>query len=410
MEVSNQLEMLLAGTVHCESKEELEARLKTGRRLTIKLGFDPTAKDLHLGHCVVLQKLRQFQQLGHRIVFVVGDFTAMIGDPTGRNETRKPLTREEVIENAKTYQDQVRKILDINKTEIRFNSEWLVPLGTEGLIKLASKYTVARMLERDDFKKRFRNEIPISIHEFLYPLLQGYDSVAIGADVELGGSDQLFNLLVGRSLQKDFGQQPQVVLTTPLLEGTDAKMVNGVLVGHKMSKSLGNYIGVDEPPLTQFLKIMGISDDLMWRYYRLLGVEDEKEIDKLQEECREGRINPRDVKERLAFTIVERFHGTSQAEKAREEGNRWLRDKIKEEVLEFTLQTFQDAIPLTVALRDVGLVKSSSEGRRKILEGAVNVDGNKIEDISYSLLPGKVYDVRFGRKQQVKIKVCEKPS
>ena len=293
--IEHELAELLGGCTKCETPAELGKKLQrsreTGKPLVVKAGFDPTAADLHLGHTVLLNRMRRFQELGHQVVFVVGDFTAMIGDPTGRNETRKPLTPEQIRGNAETYTAQVYKVLDPARTIVRFNSEWLRPLGAEGLIRLAAKYTVSRMLERDDFKKRFASETPIGVHEFLYPLLQAYDSVALNADVELGGSDQLFNLLVGRVLQRDAGQEPQVVLTMPLLEGTDAKVVDGVLTGAKMSKSLNNYIGVNEEPATQFLKVMAISDDLMWRYLDLLSAKSSAEVADLKENgrasCRE---------------------------------------------------------------------------------------------------------------------------
>lgn len=401
------LEILLRNTVHIETVEDLKRKIALGRPLVIKAGFDPTAPDLHLGHTVLLNKMKDFQDLGHRVVFVVGDFTAMIGDPSGRNEARRPLSKDEILKNAETYKEQVFKVLDAGRTEIRFNSEWLGALGAEGVIRLCAKYTVSRMLERDDFKKRFHEGIPLFIHELLYPLLQAYDSVALKADVELGGSDQLFNLLVGRAIQKDYGQEPQVVMTVPLLEGTDAKMVDGRLVGVKMSKSLGNYVGVAESPLTQFLKLMAISDDLMWRYLEVLLGWDKGEIEKVKDACARGEKNPRDVKERMAFEIVKRFHGEEGALRAVEEGNRWLRGRVREEgVQECVVSAPKDGIMLFLALKEAGLVKSTSEARRKAEEGAIYLDGEKVQGEEVrKLLPGDVHTVRVGRKILARIKV-----
>jgi tyrosyl-tRNA synthetase len=402
---------LLAGTVKCETTPDLIRKLArsraTGKPLIIKAGFDPTAADLHLGHTVVLSKMRRFQEMGHQVVFVVGDFTALIGDPTGRNEARKPLTPEAIRQNAETYTAQVFKVLDPAKTIVRFNSEWLRPLGAEGLIKLASKYTVSRMLERDDFKKRFALEMPISIHEFLYPLLQAYDSVALAADVELGGSDQLFNLLVGRALQRDSGQEPQVVLTMPLLEGTDAKVVDGILTGAKMSKSLGNYIGVTEEPTAQFLKIMSISDDLMWRYYELLSAKSSVEVGDLKARCKAHAVNPRDAKEALAAEIVARFHGTDSSQAALEAANRWLREKTVAELAEKTVEAPPEGLSMFVALRDTGMAASSGEARRKIGEGAVWMDDERVA-ADVLLMPGDVKVVRFGKKIAARITVVAK--
>jgi len=407
MDVSATLERLCRNAVHIETRGDLASKLARKPRLVVKAGFDPTAPDLHLGHTVLLNKMREFQELGHRVVFVVGDFTALIGDPTGRNEARRPMSHEEIRSNAQTYQRQVFRVLDPAATEIRYNSEWLAALGTEGVIRLAAKYTVSRMLERDDFKKRFREEAPIAIHEFLYPLLQAYDSVALDADVELGGSDQLFNLLVGRAIQRDYGQEPQVVLTVPLLEGTDARMVGGRLCGAKMSKSLGNYIGITEPPRVQFLKIMGISDDAMWRYYEVLTDRGAEWIAERRLACREGRENPRDWKQALAVELIARFHGREEAEHAAEEGNRWLREReiAREDIPQMTLQAPPDGVLLLQALRDLGIAASTSEARRKVAEGAVWLDGERVTEAPAPLEPGREYVVRYGRKKVVRIRV-----
>jgi tyrosyl-tRNA synthetase len=352
--------------------------------------------------------MRRFQEMGHQVVFIVGDFTALIGDPTGRNEARKPLGPEQIRKNAETYTSQVFKVLDPAKTIVRYNSEWLSPLGAEGLIRLAARYTVSRMLERDDFKKRFESETPIGVHEFLYPLLQAYDSVALNADVELGGSDQLFNLLVGRALQRDHGQEPQVVLTMPLLEGTDAKVVDGVLTGAKMSKSLGNYVGVTEEPTTQFLKIMAISDDLMWRYFQLLSSLPSREVVDLQAQCKAHALNPRDVKERLAAEIVERFHGPEAAAAAKAAATLWLREKASATLVEKTVEAPSEGVTLAVALRESGLAASSGEARRKIGEGAVWVDDQRVT-ADILLLPGQVKSVRYGKKVAARITLVAKP-
>lgn len=408
MNVEDVLSLVLPGTVACETRDDLRRKLGTGRPLIVKAGFDPTAPDLHLGHTVVLNKMRQFQTLGHQVVFVVGDFTALIGDPTGRSETRKPLTPGQIQANAETYKQQLFKVLDPAKTIVRYNSEWLAPLGVDGLIRLAAKYTVSRMLERDDFKKRFAAQIPISVHEFLYPLLQAYDSVALNADIELGGSDQLFNLIVGRAIQRDYGQESQVVLTVPLLEGTDARMVDGVLTGAKMSKSLGNYVGVTEPPQTQFLKLMGVSDDLMWRYYELLSAKTPAEVAALRQACRDKRMNPRDAKEAFAHEMVARFHGAEEADKARDGGNRWLRERVADgdTIVELTLTAPAEGAPFVQALKDLGVAPSNSEIRRKIQEGAVYLDGERVSfELQPRLVAGKTHEVRFGRKKVVKITV-----
>lgn len=372
IDIKEQLEIIQRGVSELLLETELIDKLKSGRPLRVKAGFDPTAPDLHLGHTVLLNKMRQFQDLGHHIMFLIGDFTGMIGDPTGKNATRPPLSREQIADNAKTYQEQVFKILDPQKTEICFNSAWIEPLGAAGMLKLAAQHTVARMLERDDFAKRYANGQPIAIHEFLYPLCQGYDSVAMRSDIELGGTDQKFNLLVGRELQKHHGMAPQCVLMMPLLEGLD-----GV---NKMSKSLGNYIGISEPPREIFGKIMSISDELMWRYYELLSFRSLAEIATFRQEVSDGR-NPRDVKVLLAQEIVARFHSQTAAEEALTE----FEARFKQGVLPEDMPEVDVALPvggLGVAqlLRQAGLVSSTSEGLRMIDQGGVRVDGEKVSD------------------------------
>ncbi|MGL5430854.1 MAG: tyrosine--tRNA ligase [Vibrio sp.] len=350
-------------------EEELMAKLKENRPLRIKLGADPTAPDIHLGHTVILNKLRTFQDLGHDVTFLIGDFTGMVGDPTGKNTTRPPLTREDVLRNAETYKQQVFKILDPAKTKIQFNSEWLSQLGAEGMIRLASNQTVARMLERDDFKKRYHNGQPIAIHEFMYPLLQGYDSVAMETDVELGGTDQKFNLLMGRELQKSHGQKPQVVLMMPLLVGLDGEK--------KMSKSAHNYIGVSEAPSEMFGKIMSISDDLMWSYYELLSFRPLEQIAQFKADVTQG-TNPRDIKILLAKEIIARFHSEADAEAAEQEFiNRFQKGAIPEEMPEFS---FAAGIAISNLLKEAGLVASTSDALRMIKQGAVKQDGEKLED------------------------------
>lgn len=353
-------------------EEELTEKLKLGRPLRIKAGFDPTAPDLHLGHTVLINKLRAFQQLGHEVTFLIGDFTGMIGDPTGKNVTRKPLTREEVLANAETYKQQVFKILDPQKTRIRFNSEWMNEVGAAGMIKLAARQTVARMLERDDFKKRYASGQPIAIHEFLYPLVQGWDSVALQADVELGGTDQRFNLLMGRELQKDEGQTPQTVLMMPLLEGLD-----GV---QKMSKSLGNYIGITDSPTEMFGKIMSISDELMWRYYDLLSFRPVDEIAELKQQVEQG-ANPRDIKIQLAKEIIERFHDGDAAEAAHADfTRRFSKNAMPDEMPELDIAMPQEGIAIGNLLKQADLVSSTSEAVRMIKQSAVKIDGEKVSD------------------------------
>ena len=378
-------------------EEELQTKLVSGKPLRIKAGFDPTAPDLHLGHTVLLNKLRQFQQLGHTILFLIGDFTGMIGDPTGKNITRQPLSKEQVLENARTYQEQIYKILDPETTQICFNSTWMSSMDAIGLIQLAAKHTVARMLERDDFHKRYTGGQPIAIHEFLYPLIQGYDSVALQADIELGGTDQKFNLLVGRELQKHYGQSPQVVITMPILEGLD-----GV---QKMSKSLGNYIGIDEPPVEMFGKLMSISDTLMWRYIDLLSFKTPAEIQEWQQSVNQG-ANPRDIKVEFAQEIVERFHTRSAAVKAYEDFvARFQQGQIPEEMPEVNLTVASAAIPITQLLKAAGLTTSISEAIRMIQQGAVKIDGERVSDraLPIPVNSNQVYQV--GKRRFARVKV-----
>ncbi len=378
--------------VASEFAAKLARSRATGVPLRIKLGLDPTAPDIHLGHTVVLNKMRQLQDLGHTVIFLIGDFTALIGDPSGRNATRPPLTPEQIQENAKTYYAQASLVLDPARTEIRYNSEWCDKLGARGLIQLASRYTVARMMERDDFTKRYKSGTPISVHEFLYPLLQGYDSVALRADLELGGTDQKFNLLVGRELQKEYGIEPQCILTMPLLEGTD-----GV---EKMSKSKGNYIGITEPPDAMFGKLMSISDTLMWRYYELLSFRSLEDIAALQAEVAAGR-NPRDAKVLLAQELVARFHTTRDAEQALERFNAQFRDgAIPEDLPEVTV----GAAPMGIlkVLREAGLTASASEAQRNIQQGGVRIDGDRISDKSLQL-PAGTYVMQVGKRKFARV-------
>ena len=373
----------------------LEEKLKLGRPLNIKVGFDPTAPDLHVGHTVLINKMRQFQEFGHKVVFLIGDFTGMIGDPSGRNATRPPLTPEEIDANAATYKEQVFKILDPEKTIIDFNSRWLSELGSPGLIRLAARYTVARMLERDDFSKRFKEGLPISIHEFLYPLAQAYDSVFLETDVELGGTDQKFNLLVGRTIQQAYGLEPQLVLTTPLLEGLD-----GV---QKMSKSLDNYIGITEPPGEIFGKVMSISDELMWRYYELLSFRPLKEIEGLKKAVEKGE-NPRDVKFELAKEIVARFHDQAAAENAKAEFiSRFQKGAMPEEIEEISVHSKDGGLGIAHLLKEAGLVASTSEAFRMIKQGAVRIDGERIEDKGLSVVAGTAHVYQVGKRKFAKV-------
>ncbi len=376
-------------------EEELMERLKTGKPLRIKAGFDPTAPDLHLGHTVLINKLRTFQQLGHEVIFLIGDFTGLIGDPTGKNVTRKPLTPEQIAINAETYKEQVYKILDPEKTTIRFNSEWMTELGAAGMIKLAASQTVARMLERDDFKKRYNNGQPIAIHEFLYPLVQGWDSVALESDVELGGTDQRFNLLMGRELQKSQGQSQQTVLMMPLLEGLD-----GV---QKMSKSLNNYIGITDEPSEMFGKVMSISDDLMWRYYDLLSFKPIEEINALKSDVEQGK-NPRDIKILLAQELIARFHSDEAAEKALQDFiQRFQKNAIPDKMPEHTVQAGQEGVIIGNLLKQIGLVGSTSEAMRMIKSGAVKIDGEKITDQRLVLIESSTRVYQVGKRKFARV-------
>ena len=373
----------------------LEEKLKLGRPLNIKVGFDPTAPDLHIGHTVVINKMRQFQEFGHNVVLLIGDFTGMIGDPSGRNATRPPLTPEEIEENATTYKEQVFKILDPEKTIIDFNSRWLTELGSPGLIKLAAKYTVARMLERDDFSKRFAEGRPISIHEFLYPLAQAYDSVFLKTDVELGGTDQKFNLLVGRHIQQQYGLEPQLVLTVPLLEGLD-----GV---QKMSKTLGNYIGITEPASEIFGKVMSISDDLMWRYFELLSFRPLQQIEGLKTAVDEG-LNPRDVKFELAEEIVARFHDQAAAERAKEEFiSRFQKGAMPDEIEEISVASKDGGLGIAHLLKEAGLVASTSEAFRMIKQGAVRIDGERVADRETAVEAGSTHVYQVGKRKIARV-------
>ncbi|KGJ99324.1 tyrosine--tRNA ligase [Thalassotalea sp. ND16A] len=376
-------------------EDELLAKLKTGKPLKIKAGFDPTAPDLHLGHTVLINKMRQFQQLGHEVIFLIGDFTGMIGDPTGKNVTRKPLTEVDVLANAETYKEQVFKILDPAKTRVEFNSTWMEKLGSAGMLKLASRQTVARMMERDDFKKRFKEGQSIAIHEFMYPLVQGWDSVALESDVELGGTDQKFNLLMGRELQKGEGQRPQTVLMMPLLEGLD-----GV---QKMSKSLGNYIGITDSPNDMFGKIMSISDVLMWRYYDLLSFKPIAEIEGFKTKISEG-ANPRDIKIELAKELIERFHSSDAATAAHQEFiNRFQKGAMPDEIDEKAVSTEGGEIAIANLLKDAGLVASTSEAMRMIKQGAVKIDGEKVSDNKLQCQSGTVAVYQVGKRKFAKV-------
>ncbi len=376
-------------------EEELITKLATGKPLRIKAGFDPTAPDLHLGHTVLLNKLRQFQQLGHTILFLIGDFTGMIGDPTGKNITRKPLTHEQVLENAKTYQEQIYKILDPDVTQVCFNSAWMNKMNASDLIKLAAKHTVARMLERDDFDKRYKSGQPIAIHEFLYPLIQGYDSVELKADIELGGTDQKFNLLVGRELQKHYGQSPQVVMTMPILEGLD-----GV---QKMSKSLDNYIGIAEPANDMFGKLMSVSDDLMWRYIDLLSFQTPTEIKQLKQSVADGR-NPRDVKVEFAQEIIERFHSKAAAVGAYEDFvARFKRNEIPDDMP--LVELVGDELPIANLLKDAGLTSSTSDAIRMLKQGAVKIDGEKISDRNLKIAKGSECVYQVGKRKFARVRL-----
>ncbi|MCG8428221.1 MAG: tyrosine--tRNA ligase [Chromatiales bacterium] len=393
--VTEAMEIIRRGADEILLEDTLIKKLERGKPLRIKAGFDPTAPDLHLGHTVLINKLRQFQELGHEVMFLIGDFTAMIGDPTGKSATRPALTREEVLENAKTYEHQVFKILDAQKTTVYFNSTWMGEMSAADMIQLAAKHTVARMLERDDFNKRYKGGQSISIHEFLYPLVQGYDSVAMKADVELGGTDQKFNLLVGRQLQESYGQEPQVALTMPILEGLD-----GV---QKMSKSLNNYVGIADKPDEMFGKIMSISDDLMWRYYELLSFRSMADINALRRQVTEG-LNPRDAKVQLAMELVERFHSKADAEKANENFvARFRKGAMPDDMPEFNLQASGDGLPIANLLKDAGLVASTSEAFRMIKQGAVKIDGERVEDKGLLCRSGMNAIFQVGKRRFAKV-------
>ena len=395
-----ELELLLRGVEEIIPKKEFHKKLNKNRPLRIKLGFDPTAPDLHLGHTVILNKLKLFQDLGHEVIFLIGDFTGMVGDPSGVDETRPVLSEEEIKKNAKTYERQVFKILDKKKTEIRFNSEWMDNFSPKEFIKLSSAQTVARMLERDDFHKRYSSQKPISIHEFLYPLLQGYDSVALNADVELGGTDQKFNLLLGREVQKFYGMEPQIAFTLPLLEGLD-----GI---KKMSKSLENYIAIEDEENDMFGKVMSVSDELMWRYFELLSFKSDKEINKLKRAQTNGE-NPRDIKFMLAEEIVDRFHGEGSGRKAREEFKSiFQRGKNPSNVVEIEIQLKEQDITLPRVLKEAGLVASTSEALRLIKQGAVKVEGEKIIDSKYKISPNSSLLYQIGKRKFSKIKIPKK--
>ena len=389
------LDLIRRGSDEILIEEDLRRKLDRGRPLRIKAGFDPTAPDLHLGHTVLINKPRQFQELGHEVMFLIGDFTGMIGDPTGKNVTRKPLTRDEVLDNAKTYEEQIFKILDPARTLVVFNSSWMGEMNAADLIALAAKQTVARMLERDDFSKRYKGGQPIAIHEFLYPLVQGYDSVALRADVELGGTDQKFNLLVGRQLQEIYGQEPQVVLTMPILEGLD-----GV---QKMSKSLRNYIGVADQPGEMFGKLMSISDQLMWRYLELLSFRPLDEISRWREEVEQG-LNPRDVKVRLAEEIVERFHSRAAAIRAHEEFvARFQKGGLPEEIEECQITAGPDGLPIGNLLKEAGLVASTSEAYRMIQQGGVRIDGERVESRDLRCPGGSTHIYQVGKRRFARV-------
>ena len=396
--VTEALRLIKRGTEEILLEAELVERLQSGRRLRVKAGFDPTAPDLHLGHTVLINKLRQFQDLGHEVLFLIGDFTGMIGDPTGKNSTRPPLSRDEVIENARTYENQIYKILDPEKTLVMFNSSWMGEMRATELIQLAATHTVARMLERDDFSKRYKSGQPIAIHEFLYPLIQGYDSVAMKADVELGGTDQKFNLLVGRELQKLNGQAPQVVITMPLLEGTD-----GV---NKMSKSLGNYIGIDEAPDAMFGKLMSISDTLMWRYFELLSFEHADKIALMKRSVDDG-ANPRDIKFELAKEIVSRFHGGPKAGEMALQNfiARFQRSEIPADISEIELAGNGKGLALPRVLKEAGLTASTSEALRLIKQGGVRIDGEKAEDPALEIAPGPARVFQVGKRKFMRVRV-----
>jgi tyrosyl-tRNA synthetase len=398
MTLDEQIEYLAKGSVDLIEKNDLKAKIGRGKPLTVKVGFDPTAPDIHLGHTVVIRKMRHFQQMGHKVIFLIGDFTGMIGDPTGKKATRPALSREEIMANAETYRRQVFKILDPETTEVRFNSEWLGQLGAEGMIKLAAKYTLARILERDDFRKRFDARQPIALHELLYPLSQGYDSVALKADVEMGGTDQLFNLLVGRDLMREYGQEPQVVLTMPLLEGLD-----GI---EKMSKSLGNYIGIDEEPGSIFGKVMSISDELMWKYYLLCTDLTPAQVAERRQRVESGQEHPMEAKKALAKSIIRDFHDETAAEAAEAEFRRVFSDRqAPTEIEETTLPASDEPQLLAKVITSAGLAESNKDAQRLIAQGGVLVDEVKIDSTRHSLdaSAGKSYLLKVGKRRFAKV-------
>ncbi|MDC1183897.1 tyrosine--tRNA ligase [Gammaproteobacteria bacterium] len=391
------LALIKRGTDEILTESDLKKKLESGKQLIIKAGFDPTAPDLHLGHTVLLNKLRHFQDLGHKVIFLIGDFTGQIGDPSGKNKTRPTLSAEDLIANAKTYEKQVFKVLKKELTEVKFNSEWCNKLGADGLISLASKYNVARMLERDDFNKRYNSNQSIAVHEFLYPLVQGYDSVALEADVECGGTDQKFNLLVGRELQRSYDQEPQVVLTVPILEGLDGT--------NKMSKSLNNYIGIDEAPNDMFGKIMSISDELMWKWFELLSFISEKEIKTLRKEVEAGK-NPRDVKFILAEELVDRFHEAGDGNKCKEAFlERFQKGQMPDDIPAITLEIDSPSIPLVNLLKNTALTSSTSEASRLIKQGGVKIDSIKVDDPKLEIQKGSEAIYQVGKRKFLKIKI-----
>ena len=397
MSVEEAYSLLVRGVEEVLLEESLKEKLKEGRPLRVKAGFDPTAPDLHLGHTVLLHKMRQFQELGHEVMFLIGDFTGMIGDPTGKSATRKSLTRDEVIENAKTYEQQIYKVLDPEKTLVMFNSSWMGEMSSADMIQLAAKHTVARMLERDDFDKRYKSGQAIAIHEFLYPLVQGYDSVAMKADIELGGTDQKFNMLVGRELQRQYGQTPQVVMTMPILEGTD-----GV---QKMSKSLNNYIGVAEPANEMFGKIMSVSDELMWRYFTLLSLDkSQAEIDAMKAKAEAGEANPRNFKVELAQELITRFHDRAAAQAALEDfERRFKQGEMPADMDELTLAAGAEGLPIANVLKEVGLTASTSEALRMLKQGAVKIDGERVSDKGIIFQAGVTHIVQVGKRKFAKV-------
>jgi tyrosyl-tRNA synthetase len=389
VDVDGAIQIVRRGAVDLIDESELRGKFRSGRKLRVKLGLDPTAPDLHLGHTVVINKLRHFQDLGHQVQFLIGDFTGMIGDPTGKNQTRPPLSREQILANAQSYRDQAFKILDPERTQILFNSEWSDKLGAEGIIRLAARYTVSQLLERDDFSRRFREERPIAVHELLYPLMQGYDSVAMKADVELGGTDQKFNLLVGRELQRQWGQEPQCIVTMPLLEGLDGK--------EKMSKSLGNYVGIAEPPQEIFGKLMSISDELMWRYIELLSFEPIATVKRWRSDVDDGR-NPREVKVLFAKEIVARFHSKSAADRAEQEFGGEPQD-----IPEVELFYPAGGLPITQLLKQLNLVPSTNEASRLIEQGGVKVNDQRVSDRALKLTKGATYKIQVGKRKFARV-------